>query len=139
MNNLKIFIVYILILFVFLGCKTKNKNEETVVAKVNDISLTENQMKNYFTKSQWDTISVQTKRKFIDDWVNLTVLENKANEVGLSEKPIVKSRIEASIKKIKANALLANEVSNIKVNENEEYSFYKIHNIYVYIHWLNLL
>ena len=124
---MKKYFIALLIFTIFLGCKKENSKVEMIVAKVNDVSLTENQMKNYFTKSQWDTLSIKSKRDFINNWINLTVLENKADELELSKKPIIKSRIESAIKKVKANALLANEISNININENEEYSFYKIH------------
>lgn len=125
---MKKYFIALLLFAIFLGCKKKeNSKTNMVVAKVNDISLTENQMKNYFTKSQWDTLSINSKRDFINNWINLTVLEDKADELGLSKNPIIKSRIESAIKKVKANALLANEISNITINENEEYNFYKIH------------
>ncbi len=124
---MKKYFIALLILTIFLGCKKEKPTNEIIVAKVNNISLTENQMKDYFTKSQWDTLSINSKRDFINNWINLTVLENKADELELSKNPIIKSRIETAIKKVKANALLANEISNITVNENEEYGYYKIH------------
>jgi hypothetical protein len=65
---------------------------------------------------EWDKLSPELRKKYIEVWVNLTVLAQYADKQGLNKKAEVKQRISYAAKKVKANALIAARLAEIQVS-----------------------
>ncbi len=115
----------IIILIILFGCQ--KQKEEKIVAQVNDVLLTETQMKANFSQQQWQDLSQDQKEKFIDDWVNLTVLAQEADNLGLTDDPYIRERINHAQNKVLANAVLSQAISEINLNEDDLFDYYKLH------------
>jgi parvulin-like peptidyl-prolyl isomerase len=110
--------------FIISGCK---KDNSEVVATVDDETLTLTELQSFYSPSQWKNTSNEDKRETVKDWIELTSLAKYSDELGLSDEPAIRNRINTAIKKAKSNAVLAREISLIQISEDELYSYYKIH------------
>ncbi len=123
--------ILILLLFIFaiFGCKNEKKEtiNEVIIAQVNDSKLTLNELKGNFTEEEWKNITIEKKRKFVNEWINLTVLSQESDLLKFSDSPVIKSRIKSAIMKIKTNALISQKISEVKTSEKELFEYYRLH------------
>jgi len=122
----KLIILLLLTLLAFSGCKSKEM-EEDYIARVNEEQLSIEEFKASFSESEWGSMDDRAKEKFVDEWVDLTLLAQECDRQGISELPIIQERIKHSVKKIKANTLIAAELRNLPTSEEELFSYYQLH------------
>jgi len=96
----RILVLFILVL-IFTGC---NKDNEIIIAKVNDKVLTANDLELNFGVKDWKILSHQEIQNYIDQWIQITLLAQEADKLHLTEK--LSSKIENAVNKIKANAAI---------------------------------
>ncbi|MCB5245564.1 MAG: peptidylprolyl isomerase [Candidatus Cloacimonadaceae bacterium] len=124
----KILNLVILIFILCSGCELKKgKEESTPLAEVNGEILTLESFRSLYTEEQWNNLSEAQKRKEIENWVNLTVLAQEADREKISEEKATKLRIDYALKKVKANALLAQRLANLTISEEEMFNYYRLH------------
>ena len=117
----RILVLFILVL-IFTGC---NKDNEIIIAKVNDKVLTANDLELNFGVKDWKILSHQEIQNYIDQWIQITLLAQEADKLHLTEK--LSSKIENAVNKIKANALIAQKLASFQISEEELFSYYKLH------------
>ncbi len=103
------------------------QEEEDIVAQVNDDKLTIEELKANFSGDEWEILTKEKKHEFVQDWIQLTLLSQEADKLGISELPRIKSRIETAEKSVKSNTLLAQKLSEIKISEDDLFNYYKLH------------
>lgn len=103
------------------------QKEATIVAQVNDEVLTLTQCKARFSTEQWNNMAKSQKQEFVEKWIEMTLMAQAADASGLSAQPQIKAKIADSAMKIKANALIAQRLSQITITEDELFSYYRVH------------
>lgn len=121
---MKRFFILILAIALFSCVQTE---EENIVAQVNEIKLTMDEFKANFSDNEWGILTVEDKKEFIQDWVQLTLLAQEADALEISQSSKIKERIKSAGINIKANALIAAKLANITISEDELFNYYKIH------------
>ncbi|MDX9869919.1 MAG: hypothetical protein RBS92_04265 [Candidatus Cloacimonadales bacterium] len=120
-----IFIAVIFLLLLSMGC---DKNGKTVIAQVNNDILTLEDLQNSMPKMEYEKLSKDEKRDLINNWIELTLISQKADEDDLlKDNSIIKFKIENAKKKIKANAYINKHLQTIKVSEEELFNYYRLH------------
>jgi len=119
----KIWILLIPVLF--LSCI--QQEDEDIIAQVNDDTLTFEELKANFSNDEWENLTNEEKHEFVQDWIQLTLLSQEADKLGISELPQIESRIETAEKSVKSNTLLAQKLSEIKISEDDLFNYYKLH------------
>lgn len=117
----------IVIFFVVTLLSCVQTEEEKIVAQVNNVTLTFNEFKANFSNNDWENLTIEEKKEFISDWVQLTLLAQEADALEISQSLILKEKIKSAEINIKANALIASKFTNITVSEDELFNYYKIH------------
>ena len=117
----------IVIFFVAILFSCVQTEEEKIVAQVNDIKLTFDEFKANFSNEKWEALTVEDKKEFIQDWVQLTLLSQEADLLEISQSPKLKEKIKYAEINIKANALIATKLADVTVSEDELFNYYKIH------------
>jgi len=115
----------ILILGLLTACPGKG-SQGTVVAQVNDEVLYLEEVMSQFGAEEWQTMSPEMRRQYIENWVTLTLLSQEADKKGLNDAGI-KHRIELATKKVKGNAVIAEQVSAINISEEDMFAYYRLH------------
>ncbi len=121
---MRYFITFLLALSLLTAC---SRDDSQVVAKVGEKVLTLNDLKSFYTESEWETVTNEEKRKVVRNWMDLQALAKYADEKKLSDEDAVKIKMDVAINKAKANALLASEINKIRITEDELFNYYKIH------------
>lgn len=122
----KYLVLLLLLTSLILSCK-KDKEESPILAQVGEEVLTEAAFNSLFSEAELDSLSGETRRKYIEDWVNLTVLAQAADQQELSQSQALKARMEYAGKKVKANALIAQRLATIRVSEDELFNYFRVH------------
>ncbi|MDO9577528.1 MAG: peptidyl-prolyl cis-trans isomerase [Candidatus Cloacimonadales bacterium] len=117
--------IFIVSMLVF-SCRQSNE-ENYVVARVNHEKLFIEDMKANFTENQWEELSKKAKEQFVQDWIKLAILAQEADNLGISYTPQIKNKIITAEKNIKANALIAQKMAEIKVSEDDLFNYYRVH------------
>jgi len=118
-------IAFLLLLIILFSCN--KETNETIVAKVNNDKLTLSEFKARFSQSYWNRMKDSEKKKYINDWIQLTLFAQEADRLKLSKTPEVKAKLDNAVKNIKSNALLAYKLSQISVAEDDLLTYYKLH------------
>jgi parvulin-like peptidyl-prolyl isomerase len=118
-------IPFLLLLIILFSCN--KETNETIVAKVNNDKLTLSEFKARFSQSYWNRMKDSEKKKYINDWIQLTLFAQEADRLKLSKTPEVKAKLDNAVKNIKSNALLAYKLSQISVAEDDLLTYYKLH------------
>lgn len=109
-----------------LSCKTKRDNSAPL-AQVNDDILTETAFNSMFSAAELDTLSASVKRKYIEDWVNMTLLAQAADKSELLESAGMQARLDYAAKKVKSNFMIGQRLAGIRVSEDELFSYFRVH------------
>ncbi|MBT4333389.1 MAG: peptidyl-prolyl cis-trans isomerase [Candidatus Cloacimonetes bacterium] len=117
----------IIIFFAALLFSCVQTEEEKIVAQVNDVKLTFDEFKANFSNNKWEALTIEDKKEFIQDWVQLTLLSQEADLLEISQSPKLKEKIKSAEINIKANALIATKLADVSVSEDELFNYYKIH------------
>jgi|GEM_PF-190473 len=126
-DKLKILLASVFVIFVMTSCWNSDKDISPRLAQVNEDVLTEAGLKSQFSDSEWKALSQQDKKKYIEQWVQLTILAQEASEKELDKDIKIKQRIEFSVKKVKANALIAERMSRLYIGETELFNYFRVH------------
>jgi len=109
------------------SCGKKEVAEVAKVASVGDDILSEAGFRATFSEEQWNALTPSQKKKYAEDWVNLTLLALEADETGLGKDPGVAQKVDYATKKVKANALIAQRLASIQISEDELFNYYRVH------------
>ena len=126
---MKFITFYILIFITVLSCNYQQKEEieENIVAKVNNDFLTLEELRSNFTEERWNELTLDEKREFINDWIQLSLLAQESERLKLDKRMEIKSRIKTAEKTVKSNALIAQKISEIVITEDDLFNYYKLH------------
>ena len=119
--------ILILVLLLSFGCNKNKPDDSPILASVNREELTEAAFKSLFGVDEYNQLDAATRKRYIEDWVNLTLLAQAADKEKVSDSTALKARMEFAIKKVKANALISRKLENIKVSEDELFNYFRIH------------
>lgn len=122
---MKRFLLLVLIISFFCACN--KKVDEKIVAQVNDEVLTENQFKSSFSENQLLNLSQEDKQIFVNQWINLTLFSQEGKRLGISDEAYIKEKVKLAQKKVISNAVLAQAISEINLNEDDLFDYYKLH------------
>lgn len=119
-------IFIMLILFAFSACSLfENKGE--IVAQVSKENLTLDEFKANFTEEEFNAFSNEQKREYIQQWINLTLLAQEAENTGLSSDKSVRNQVRYAEKKVLGNALIAARLEAERISEEDLFKYYRIH------------
>ena len=125
MNMKKYIIIFIASILLF-SCE-KKEEKGIALAQVDKEVLYLEDFKSTFSLEDWDNLSPEQRKKYIEDWVNLTLLSQYADSKGLDKDKAVKQKISYATKKVKANALIAKRLSQIEVSEDQLFNYFRLH------------
>ncbi len=117
-------IIFLMIFVLMFSCA---KKEEKIIAQVNDSKFLLEDLKCNFQENTWKNMKIEEKQKYIQDWIQLTLLSQEADKLNISDTPEIKSKIKSAEMNIKSNALIAQKFFAISVTEDELFNYYKLH------------
>jgi len=123
---MKRFAFALILLTILCGC-TKKEEKGIALAQVDKEILYLDDFKSTFAIEDWEKLTPETRKKYIEDWVNLTLLAHYADKKGLDKDKAVKQKISYAAKKVKANALIAKRLSEIEVSEDQLFNYFRLH------------
>lgn len=112
---------------IFLFSCGKKEEKGVALAQVDKEILYLDDFKSTFGTQEWENLNPETRKKYIEDWVNLTLLAHYADEKGVNKEKAVKQRISYAAKKVKANALIAKRLAEIEVSEDQLFNYFRLH------------
>ena len=118
---------FLILIFVITLFSCVQTEEEDIIAQVNEIKLTMDEFKANFSDDEWGILTIEEKKEFIQDWVQLTLLAQEADLLEISLSPKIEEKIKSAKINIKANALIATKLAEITISEDELFNYYKIH------------
>jgi len=127
MNMRRVLLPVLVCLVLLCGCKRKEERPSTPLAQVNGETLYLEDFRATFSDEQWAALSPEQKKQEIEDWVNVTLLAQAAEEQKLDQESGVKQRIDYAARKIKANALIARRMSQMEISEEALFAYYRLH------------
>jgi peptidyl-prolyl cis-trans isomerase C len=117
---------FIVLLIALSACSLVDGKGE-VVARVDDKTLTMDELKANFSEEEWKTLTNEQKKEYVSQWVNLMLLAKEAEKNGLDKDKKVKNRIEYAQQKILGNALISSRLAAINFSEEDMFNYYRIH------------
>ncbi|MCB5261605.1 MAG: hypothetical protein LHW64_05720 [Candidatus Cloacimonetes bacterium] len=120
--------LFILLILLLSGCKSGGAQAEKL-AEVNGEVLYLESFKAILSEDGLAGLTPEQKRRFTEDWVNLTLLAQSADEQKLDQDPAVKERLAYAQKKVKANALISARLQQTKISEDQLFSYFRIHQV----------
>ncbi len=121
------YISAILLALLLLNACSKKEERGVALAQVNDEVLYLEDFKATFGVGEWDALSAEQRKAFIEDWVNLTLMAQYADKEELSQQRAVKQRISYAAKKVKANAVIGNRLAQIQVSDDQLFNYFRLH------------
>jgi peptidyl-prolyl cis-trans isomerase C len=119
-------IVWLILLITLAACH-KKEVKGVALASVNDETLYLEDFKATFGVGEWDSLSPEQRKKYIEDWVNLSVLAQYADEEGIGKDRAVRQRMLYAAKKVKANTLISRRLAEVQVSEDQLFNYFRIH------------
>ncbi len=121
------FYLLLILLALASGACTKAADRGRKLAQVGSEILYEMDFKAGFSTNDYKNLSPEDRKKYIEQWVSLTLLAQEAEKQELHKEDFVISRIDYAAKKIKANTLIASRLQELKISEDELFNYYRIH------------
>jgi len=119
-------IVLVLILLGFMACHHEVEIG-TPVATVNGEILTLEALKSAYTEEIWNEKTRDERREIVNQWVELTLLAQYAEKNETIKDDLGLDFISRNARKrIYSNALVANELQNIYISDEDKYSYYRL-------------
>lgn len=118
--------LFVLIVLLLPGCKGGSSHSPKL-AEVNGEVLYLDSFEASLTQEGLKSLSPEQKRRYTEDWVNLTLLAQAAEELKLDQDPAVIERTLYAQKKVKANALISQRLQQTKISEDQLFSYFRIH------------
>ncbi len=105
-----------------------DNHKGTIIAKVNEEVLTLEEFEKSFPSIEYNSMSAEKKREWINKWVELTLLAQKADQDDfLKDNNVMDFKIQNAVKKVKANAVINKELQSIMVSDEELFNYYRVH------------
>lgn len=120
-------IIWILLVSSLLFSCLQQEDDATILAQVNQEKLTEADLRSNFSVMQWEQLSMEDKKAFVQNWIELTLLAQEADELLISATPEMRNKIKIAEKNIKSNALIAQKISEINILEVDLFNYYRVH------------
>lgn len=121
-------VLIILLSIVFIGCfgsRDKDVINEQIYATVNNVHLTESELKAIVPKDFYDRLTIDHKRQIIEEWVNKELLYQEAQRLEIDKDPEIKRLLLNSEQNLLSNEFIERELSKIKMpDESELRNFY---------------
>jgi len=117
----------LILILLILQCNKEENKKGIVVAEVNDEKLYEHEFRSLFTEEEWLKATPEEKNKIINDWIEITLLAQEAEKLGLDKKPEVKFNIKYAKRTLLANEILADKLKYIFVSRDEVLDYYNLH------------
>jgi len=122
----KLVFLLLIILLWQLGCQ-KQELQGRKLAQVGKDILFEEDFKASIGEDLYASLSPEDKRKYIEQWVNLSLLAQASAQDDLDKEKAVLQRIDYAAKKIKANALIGSRLAELKISEDDLFAYYRLH------------
>ncbi len=101
---------------------------ENVIAKVNGAKLTREDLRAEIPPDYYDSVTLDQKRDFVEQWINSEVLYQEALRRGFQRQTEIKKKIRSSEKSILITELIQQELSTrTRVSEEEARAYYESH------------
>ena len=117
----------LILILLILQCNKEENKKGIVVAEVNKEKLYEHEFRSLFTEEEWLKATPEEKNKIINDWIEITLLAQEAEKLGLDKKPEVKFNIKYAKRTLLANEILAYKLKDIFVSRDEVLDYYNLH------------
>ncbi len=113
----------------FIGClKTKEKDDSPIVAKVNDESLTLNQLKKQIPAEYLNTLGSTEKQAYVEQWIRQQLLYQMALDEKLDDDAGINARLRQFEQQLLADEILQRKLeSGTKVSDEEAKQHYDKH------------
>ncbi|MFO7659871.1 MAG: peptidylprolyl isomerase [Candidatus Cloacimonadaceae bacterium] len=119
-------IVILVVLLSLTACSLFEKKEE-IVAQVGKETLFLDEFKANFSDTEFNALTNEQKREYIQQWINLTLLSQEAEKLGLNSDKSVRNQVRYAEKKILGNALIATRLQSERISEEDLFKYYRIH------------
>jgi peptidyl-prolyl cis-trans isomerase C len=113
------------VLLLLTACHTVDKGN--VIAQVNNETLSQQDLESLFGKAVWDGMSIDQKRDYVHNWIDLTLLAQSAKEMNLNETKQVGEQIILADKKVLGNAVITEKLKTVQVSEEELFNYFRVH------------
>jgi len=111
------------LIFFFLSCETKKKDQSDILARVSGESLTFKKAQKLNLGKPLDKESIP---RFVSNWINNTVLLKKGKELGLDKDSILLEKRNVFFNNLIISSFLnKNQFSKINVSNEEVLNYYK--------------
>ena len=101
------------LMFMTIACSDKgDRDEKTVLARVNDETLTYEDIIYQIPPQLRENMTVQDLMEAVETWINTEVVYQRAVEMGLDEEPDVKAKMKRGVKETVAKKLIDSELSS---------------------------
>lgn len=121
------FLVCCLLIGIFISACTSGAKKDKKLAQVGSEILYESEFKANFSETEWKNLSTENRKKYLEQWVNITLMAQEADQEGLNKDALVKQRMEYAAKKIKSNALIAGRLAELQISEDDLFNYYRLH------------
>lgn len=122
---MKKYLYLIILLALLFGCRGQSKGQ--ILAEVNKDVLYKEDFIAMIGEQNYAKLDAEAQKKAVEDWVNVTLLAQMANERKLHKKAGVQERLKMAAKKVRANALIAERLSTLQISEEQLFSYFRIH------------
>ena len=117
----------LILILLILQCNKEESKKGIVVAEVNNDKLYEHEFRSLFTEKEWLRATPEEKNKVINDWIEITLLAQEAEKLGLDKIPEVKFNIKYAERTLLANEILAKKLKDVSVSRDEVLEYYNMH------------
>jgi len=127
MKKIYSFFLCVILILLILQCNKEESKKSIVVAEVNNEKLYEHEFRSLFTEEEWLKATPEEKNQIINDWIEITLLAQEAEKLGLDKIPEVKFNIKYAERTLLANEILAKKLKDIFVSRDEVLDYYNLH------------
>ena len=114
---------YCFLIFFFISCETKKKDQSDVLARVSGESLT---LKKAQKLNMGNPLDKESIPRFVSSWINNTILLKKGKELGLDKDSILLEKRNVFFNNLIISSFLnKNQFSKINVSNKEVLNYYK--------------
>ncbi len=114
---------YCFLIFFFISCETKKKDQSDVLARVSGESLT---LKKAQKLNMGKPLDKESIPRFVSNWINNTVLLKKGKELGLDKDSILLEKRNVFFNNLIISSFLnKNQFPKINVSNKEVLNYYK--------------
>jgi len=117
----------LILILLILQCNKEENKKGIVVAEVNNNKLYEHEFRSLFTEEEWLRATPEEKNQVINDWIEITLLAQEAEKLGLDKIPEVKFNIKYAERTLLANEVLAKKLKDVSVSRDEVLDYYNLH------------